>query len=659
MESVFNLPGGFDFKEILAEYVVSKVADEALAKLKQSFSILKSRVLNQTNESGQGLEVLATEELIIQKIKNNISEASQWSKEINLKIFPESKELKSLFVELDLYISLTSHRIGENDEIKKISSKKLLSKINNNVLLYGAPGAGKTTLMMNLYQSCLEKVKKDISYPFPFLVKFRDINYDKYQDNNFSLASFLLNMFGIDIENISYYLNSYIQLEKKKYRINNTKNGLKFLEISPDYPSNDGKNLIYIEDEIDRIISDFLDKFNVFIIFDGFDEIPDLKIKRKIEMDLVKLSSKFITSRFIITSRNEEFQMNLYNSNIFEICPLTEKQILAFIGKWIKKKQLTEDLFYKIKASPFYDTTIRPLTLAYLCAIFERNKDIPDKPRYVYDIVLNLLLEKWDQQRGITRRTQYSQLYIERMKDFLSQLSFELTFSFKKITFSDDHLAVGYRRICAYYNLPKEESKEVVRDIESHNGLIIQVGINSYQFAHKSIQEYLVAKFIVNLPEIPPHDVISNLIQETAIAVCLSSDPNRYLFFLIKYIPKISLRYWLTFLNRLNLEKPDFNNSIGALLFFFTLINEDNNTQSYQESIFDIMNKEVNNLLLNTNLKMGFDELFEYYRIDISDLVLPRVKIKIKVTVDIKSITGFPHTLLINSNLLKFSQLRT
>ncbi len=38
----------------------------------------------------------------------------------------------------------------------------------------------------------------------------------------------------------------------------------------------------------------------------------------------------------------------------------------------------------QIKKSPFADTAIRPLTIAHLCAIFERAGRIPDKPKTFY-----------------------------------------------------------------------------------------------------------------------------------------------------------------------------------------------------------------------------------------------------------------------------------
>ena len=43
----------------------------------------------------------------------------------------------------------------------------------------------------------------------------------------------------------------------------------------------------------------------------------------------------------------------------------------------------------------------------------------------------------------------------------------------------------------------------VIAELESHTGLFIQSGFDQFEFAHKSLQEFLTAEYLVKLPSIP------------------------------------------------------------------------------------------------------------------------------------------------------------
>lgn len=106
----------------------------------------------------------------------------------------------------------------------------------------------------------------------------------------------------------------------------------------------------------------------------------------------------------IITSRSGEFQYSLNNTFEYEIKSLNNYQIESFIKKWLNNKKMASDMIKQLAKSPYSDTAIRPLTLAHLCAIYERNLKIPNKPKTLYRKIVNLLLEDWDLQRNVFSR---------------------------------------------------------------------------------------------------------------------------------------------------------------------------------------------------------------------------------------------------------------
>lgn len=305
-----------------------------------------------------------------------------------------------------------------------------------------------------------------------------------------------------------------------------------------------------------------------------------------------------------MTSRNNDFLLKLPNTDNYEICPLNDVQIKRIIKNWLDNKEQAEDLFQKIRKSPYYDTTMRPLTLSHLCAIYERRKTIPPKPRYIYDFVLNLLLEAWDQQRNIIRPSDYAEFYIEKKKEFLSNLSFWFSFHLRKNVFTSDEIRKCYNNIHKAHNLPPSQAKKVVTELESHTGLFVQIGYNSYEFSHKSLQEFLSAKYIYSLPKIPNSDILKVLPNETAIAVCLSSSPNVYFENFIKDFKKYDIHFWNVFLSRVIDESPDFDENPSVIVFFLIAI---------QEFPLQAFKSTFKILLENTNLVITLKSFFKVY----------------------------------------------
>ena len=119
-----------------------------------------------------------------------------------------------------------------------------------------------------------------------------------------------------------------------------------------------------------------------------------------------------------------------------------------------------------------------------------------------------------------------------------------------------------YVKICESFGLPRNHARQVVREIESHTGLIVEVAFEVYEFAHKAIQEYLAAEFILRLPS-HPRDLSLSLPNEMALATAMSSDSTRYFCAVIdSAIASDSssdlVSFTSPFLRRLLLEKIDF-----------------------------------------------------------------------------------------------------
>jgi hypothetical protein len=318
----------------------------------------------------------------------------------------------------------------------------------------------------------------------------------------------------------------------------------------------------------DRIVIDFLDSLRALIVFDGFDEIVAKTRKDAVVSQLRTLALQLEQSRIVLTSRTGEFNYHIENMAQFELTPLSRPQIASFVTRWLGPDG--DRLLAQIEKSPYNDTAIRPLALAHLCAIYEKAGRIPDKPKTVYKKIVNLLLEGWDEQRSVKRESAYANFEVDRKSEFLANLAYVLTVSFT--AYSKGDLVRAYEKIHDNFGLPRGEASKVANELETHTGLFVQGGYETFEFSHKSLQEYLTAEFIVRLPAVPSKGrLLLGLPNELAIATAISSRPSRYFTHLV--LDKFeslqpTFAFIRAFVTRLLLESPDFERSavVGAAL---------------------------------------------------------------------------------------------
>lgn len=521
---------------------------------KEAISLIFAIASNQLKKID--LKLGADKQDVEKALSNHLRIVKNWSDEITFKDLKSSKRISDIFIPLDLYVYPRRIRIELQEEIKKIPLIDVIGLEKNHLTILGQPGAGKTTSMKYICQSMFfdEDFYKS-KFNYPLLIKLREFNQPLKNKNNAGIiVEYLFNTLGLKIKNIKDKTISVEQLNRIK------------------------KNLVY----------EILEKSKVILIIDGFDELNFKSHKEIVKNEIGEMANYLEDSKIILTSRSADYDYASESISIYEICPLIESQIQDFALKWLGREEAPKFLD-AVKKSPYNDTSIRPLTIAHLCAIYERIGKIPDKPKTVYKKIINLLLEEWDEQRGIKRTSKYAMFEVDRKFEFLSNLAFNLTSKNSKAIFSRSDLQSIYKTIYIDFDLEYSDSTEVILDIESHTGLFVQAGYDLYEFAHKSIQEFLTADYIVKLPNIPTHKkIIEKLPNELAIAITISSNPSEYFIQIVDNILLQEVDSYIfiqKFINRLILEKPDFyrNSKVGfsALLLYskYMLQNTDSNNQ--------------------------------------------------------------------------------
>ena len=585
------IESGFTFLSSTFAIIVSDVnrrrlEEKRIRKQKdKKIEVDPSKIQLSKNEQLNGIVNLDIDETV-RKVNEHIKDIERWAQVIKFGDLEKKKTLGSVYIQLDTYLVPAKRHIDKSERERTIALEKAVLADNEHCIILGQPGAGKSTSLKKVCDIVV-KEQNESHHTFPILLRLRDLG---------------------EFQSASPIMDHICKILPFEFEFNDKR----------DTTFETGS-----KDAIEEAVFSFLNHTKPLIILDGFDELKDTRAKQIVVKELSKFANNLKESKFVLSCRTGEFNYELNHSNTFEIAPLNETQIELFVNKWINDKEKALDFLDKVKNSPFADTSIKPLSLAHLCAIYDRIGKIPDQPKTIYRKVVNLLIEEWDEQRSIIRQSAFDGFQSDQKFEFLTHLAFYLTTTFQSSTFTVDQFRLAYQDICEYHNLPKEKSSEVVKELESHTGLFIESGYKKFEFVHKSIQEYLTAEYLVKLPTLNTiRKYFESLGAELAIAVSISSNSTLYYTELVlNYFIRMPLSnsFFSSFASRIESENPSFNQnelaSVSTLALISKWMNPDQKGLiSSQLQLFDReLYSSFYGLAKTLNLKEQRVKISEYY----------------------------------------------
>lgn len=533
----------------IGELVVGTVLKKLISEVANQIKDYKKKDIELINISGSIDGVL----------EKHIKKTYEWAEEINLRRLLKSKKLKDNFVNLDLNLVISSQREKkEEDRTMKASD---ISLWNKNILILGNPGAGKTT---TIKKNILERTNSNSS--IPILYKFRDLKED---DN---LPSALIRIFGLILK-INFQID---EIEKK------------------------------------TIIIDFLYEIinsnNIILFLDGLDELQSSLYKETIH-DLNYLLNNTLKGKVIITSRTGGY-IPLEKIERVEIAPLNSEQINEFCTKWLGKEE-GKNLQKKIIDAPYRGTEVRPLTLAQFCALYERTKDIPERPIDLYGDLVRLLLREWDMDRLVKHESYIENFNPNTIERFLILISYSLGMKRYKGDFKLTEYLSVLDEVMPSFSFGINNPEEILSEVEKHTGLILENGYHSYKYYHLTIQEYFIASYLSKKPTIHINEV--ELLQdEFAIATALSSEPNdKFVQFITRFIKSelIVRSNIVRYLFRVTIEKPIFKKEIRFGFYLYIMIMSMRNLAEQNKKIIYLFfeNEEVRQSLMLIKKYLSID----------------------------------------------------
>ncbi|MBF0434628.1 MAG: SUMF1/EgtB/PvdO family nonheme iron enzyme [Magnetococcales bacterium] len=352
-------------------------------------------------------------------------------------------------------------------ELKDIFKDKD-GKLRQCVVLFGEPGAGKTTSLKKILHLCLKQGSEQLALPHgmkPIFLRLRHFTEEYLH------------------QPLIHYINKELR------------------ELSGGrFPGEFKRNL--------------WESGNLLLLFDGLDEIADSKLRarvaERIAGQLVGFQERNIYA--IVSCRYAGYEGNVRLENFFplDVKPLDGQRVEEFVHVWFDEAckhmgdaQATEAknrslrLLGTMDKTAFADQRIKllmgnPLLLTLLCLVVLRGGEIPRNRAAFYQKCLEIMLNKWRREQADVEPL----LDLQAAMDILQPLAWKLHQEKRR----DNVRQLEFANFAEQQLAGKKDAPTGLAILEWLNrdtGIFIEYAQKQYGFMHLGLQEYLAARHVV------------------------------------------------------------------------------------------------------------------------------------------------------------------
>ncbi len=382
---------------------------------------------------------------------------------ILINLFPQPSSQRWLEVNDFQYNQLSLERPSLTHHHQEAVSAMQIAGQYDKLMILGKPGGGKTTFLQYIALQCNKGQFKP--HLIPLFIQLRTLIVENVEeDENSNLMKFIL----------SIGEKSNISSEK---------------------------------------ILQLLQEGRFLFLLDGLDEVTDINSEALFQ-EIEQLSQSYYKNTIFMTCRSGIQKYYFRGFTYVELADFNPQQIEAFARNWFiatanskeEGSKKAEQFFEHLERpanKPIRDLAATPILLNLICSVFKEKASFPTKRYRLYQAGLDILLQKWDQARGIQRDGIYRDLSLADKIKLLCQIA-SLTFNNNQYFFDINdilYIIEDYLR-----NLPNSStdpetlwlnSEAVLKAIEIQHGLLVERAKDVYSFSHLTFQEYLTARKII------------------------------------------------------------------------------------------------------------------------------------------------------------------
>ena len=233
-----------------------------------------------------------------------------------------------------------------------------------------------------------------------------------------------------------------------------------------------------------------------YFLLDGFDELKQ-EIREQVSSEIKTLARNHKACAMLVTSRPSDEFVSWEAFSEAKLQPFDLEKAIEYISKLRFDEDQKAEFLADLRGGVFeqnMEFLSNPLLAAMMLLTYDSFGEIPEKRHIFYSKCFDVLAREHDASKGRYKRDLFSKLatdQLEKVFMFFCACSYvERQFSFSKDQMEkyvgDAISSLGVRA----------DVEAVIRDFREAVSIMELVGL-TYEFAHRSFQEYFYAKFVV------------------------------------------------------------------------------------------------------------------------------------------------------------------
>lgn len=419
--------------------------------------------------------------------------------------FRVSPELENLYVPLRAtatvprtHVSLgaATGESGGGEDKRALEIGKIISS-EKRVVILGDPGSGKTTILRYLVLSFARMMRGDKSEGDQRRQIYRRMTREGL---NFSPTQSFFRRADVP-------LPLFVPLRKLPLEKLDGPDGLELANLCI------GRHLH--KDRIDSVdwLRHALRDGKCIILLDGLDEVGDQERRRQAVRWVEELVAAFPNNRYILTSRIASYTTPLAGGFAeATLQDFSDGDIVRFLYNWYQSveiaskdpsetvkraanksaNQLVEAIFehHEIRR-----LAVNPLLLSIIAMVHRSKVVLPKRRANLYDECTQVLLEHWDEAKGIT-----GILSAQQKRLLLEPIAAKMHFRDTTELSRQDVEAILEAGLPSV-GIDQRLASEFLDMVRERSGLLIERAPDVFSFAHLTFQEYLAARHLLLIGE--------------------------------------------------------------------------------------------------------------------------------------------------------------
>lgn len=258
------------------------------------------------------------------------------------------------------------------------------------------------------------------------------------------------------------------------------------------------KQLSSYDIEVDEDSLNYLQRSGrLAYLLDGFDELEE-SLEKEVLYELEFLSQKYPELLIVVTSRPNNAVQKSAAFRVIQVAPLAPGDYVPFISKLgiaaVQAVQIKE----AIRKSPSKLTNLisTPLMLTMVVIVYQSEYEIPETLPEFFEKLFHVVFTRHDKLKAAYSRKHHSGLSERKLQNLFEAFCFMSMQNGFTRSLSSEQFEKAFDDAAGYVEDCKCESERFKLDLTKVACLMIEEGLDTTTFLHKSIMEYYAASFI-------------------------------------------------------------------------------------------------------------------------------------------------------------------